>query len=92
MDGTEPGIFSITKDLTKNNVYFSFSDGGKEVTVEPSKNGWDFVFTQYSTILYTDEGVATPYFVRGVLSNPNGVEVALDTLIGFTNITVSDMK
>lgn len=92
MDGTEPGNFSITKDPNKNSVYFSFSDGGKEVTVEPSKNSWDFVFTQYSTILYTDEGIPTPYFVRGVLSNPNGVEVALDTLTGFANITSADIS
>ncbi len=91
MDGTNPATFSISKDTTKNFVYFSFADGGKEVPVEPSKNSWDFVFTQYSTILFTDLGVATPYFVRGVLSNRNGVEVALDSLIGYLNITSADI-
>ena len=92
LDGSNQVTFSITKDPTKNFVYFSFSDEGKEVTVEPSKNNWDFVFTQYSTMLYTDQGVPTPYFVRGVLSNRNGVETALDTLIGFINITSSDLS
>lgn len=91
MDGTDQKIFSISKNPSKNFVYFSFSDGGKEVMAEPQKNSWDFVFTQYSTTLYTGQGIPTPYFVRGVLSNRNGVEVALDSLIGFTNITGADI-
>jgi len=91
MDGTSPGSFSVKKDPSKNFVYFSFSDGGKEVSAEPEKNSWDFVFRQYSTTLYTDDGIATPYFVRGVLSNPNGVTVALDTLIGYAGLTGSDI-
>ena len=92
MDGTEEKMFSISKNPSENFVYYSFADGGKDVTVEPPKNSWDFVFTQYSTILYTDQGIATPYFVRGVLNNRNGVEVALDSLIGFTNITSADIS
>ncbi len=92
MDGANPVAFSISKDPTRNFVYFSFSKGGKEVSIEPAKNSWDFVFTQYSTILFTDQGVATPYFVRGVLSNRSGVEVALDSLIGFFNITAADVS
>ena len=92
MDGTEEKMFSISKNPSENFVYYSFADGGKDVTVEPPKNSWDFVFTQYSTILYTDQGIATPYFVRGVLNNRNGVEVALDSLIGFTNLTSSDIS
>ena len=92
MNGSNSATYSISKDPSRNFVYFSFSDGGKTVNVEPEKKGWDFVFTQYTTTLYTDEGVATPYFVRGALSNPNGVEVALDTLIGYTDITVSDLS
>ena len=92
MDGTEEKMFSISKNPSENFVYYSFADGGKDVTVEPPKNSWDFVFTQYATILYTDQGIATPYFVRGVLNNRNGVEVALDSLIGFTNITSADIS
>lgn len=91
LDGSDPGTFSISKDPSKNFVYFSLSDGGKEVAVEPAKESWDFVFTQYSTTLYTDGGIPTPYFVRGVLSNRFGTEVALDTLIGFTNLTANDI-
>jgi hypothetical protein len=91
MDGSNPGIFNITKDPSTNFVYFSFSDGGEVVNIEPNKNEWDFVFTQYTTTLYTSEGIPTPYFVRGALSNPNGVEVALDSLIGYTNVTSADI-
>jgi hypothetical protein len=92
MDGTEEKMFSISKNPSENFVYYSFAKGGKDVTVEPPKNSWDFVFTQYSTILYTNQGIATPYFVRGVLNNRNGVKVALDSLIGFTNITRADIS
>ncbi len=92
MDGNNSGTFTIVKDSLKDFVYFSFADGGKSVVIEPDKNNWDFVFTQYSTTLYTDQGVPTPYFVRGVLSNRNGVEVALDTLIGFSNLISQDIS
>jgi hypothetical protein len=92
IDGSSPGSFSLTKDASKNFVYFSFSEGGKEVSAEPEKNSWDFVFRQYSTTLYTDEGIATPYLVRGVLINPNGVTAALDTLIGYTGLRGSDIQ
>jgi hypothetical protein len=92
IDGTELVSFSVSKDPAANFSYFNFSAGGKVVAVEPPLYNWDFVFTQYSTILYTDLGIATPYFVRGVLINQNGVEVALDTLTGFANLTSSDLS
>jgi hypothetical protein len=91
LDGSNPGTFSITKDPSTNFNYFSFNNGGQLVSIEPLKDDWDFVFTQYTTTLYTSDNIPTPYFVRGVLSNPNGVEVALDSLTGYTNITGSDI-
>lgn len=87
MDGSNPGTFNITKDTSTNYVYFSFSEGGKAVNVEPRKTDWDIVFTQYTTTLYTSDSIPTPYFVRGALSNPYGVEVALDSISGYSNIT-----
>ncbi len=44
--------------------------------IEPNISDWDIVFTQYATILYTDEGVATDYIVRGTLINPFQTRVA----------------
>jgi hypothetical protein len=92
LNGSNTGTFNIIKDPSRNFVYFSFVDGGKTVPVEPKKDKWDIVFTQYTTTLYTSENVPTPYFVRGGLSNPNGVEVALDSLTGYENITIADIS
>jgi hypothetical protein len=91
-DGSDPQTFEIAKDPSSNYVFFSFSEGGKQVLAEPVKTEWDLEFTQYSTILYTDDGIATPYSVRGVLINRNGVEVALDSLTGYTNISINDIQ
>jgi len=84
--GGIPVVKTIKKDPLFNRIYYHFSEGGKLVKVEPQKNSWDLLFTQYGTILYTDEGVPTPYFVRGVLINPSGVAVNKDTIKNFTEI------
>ncbi len=91
LDGTDPATFAITRDPSANFSYFSFANGGRQVLIEPEKSSWDLEFTQYMTTLYTDQGVPTPYFVRGVLINRNGVEVALDSLAGYSNITFADI-
>jgi len=75
----------VTKDDNLNYVHYSFQDN-KVMHLEPNKNEWDILFTQYFTILFTDDGVPAPYYVRGVLQNPNIVESALDTTISFIEI------
>lgn len=88
LDGTGENTFSITKDPTINYIYFSFDDGGKMVVLEPPKSDWDLVFTQYTTLLFTDAGEPYPYLVTGVLSNPSTIEVAVDTLYDFSSISL----
>ncbi|NJO69029.1 MAG: hypothetical protein HC830_06840 [Bacteroidetes bacterium] len=39
------------------------------------------------TTLYTDNGIPTPYVVRGVYLNPSGVAAMLDTVVGFSSVT-----
>lgn len=78
----------IKKDTAYNQVYYSFSSH-MQVQVEPSRNAWDLLFTQYTTTLYTDQGVAVPYFVRGVLLNPFKVDALCDSLDDFSSITLS---
>ena len=79
----------ITKDTNYNYVYFSM-EFGKEVLAEPGKKDWDLVFNQYYTTLYTDEGLPTPYYVRGVFINPSGITVATDTLNQYLSIGLPD--
>ncbi len=78
----------IAKVNSLNHVHYSFN-GNKVMSLEPGKNDWDILFTQYSTILYTGEGVPTAYFVRGVFLNPDYTESALDTITDFIEIDYS---
>jgi hypothetical protein len=61
------------------------------VPLQPSDSEWDICFTQYSTILFDDFNVATPYLVRGVYLNPAGTTAASDTINSFYDITQYDI-
>jgi len=88
LDGTAENTFSITKDPSINYIFFSFDEGGKQLSLEPPKYGWDLLFTQYTTLLFTDEGDPYPYLVTGVLSNPTNIQVAQDTLYDFSSLSL----
>jgi len=83
----KPG--SVNKDPTVNYLYFGIREGNKVMPLEPPKNKYDLVFTQYTTLLYTDQGAAYPYLVTGVLSNPDGLMVAADTVNVFSSIDLA---
>ncbi len=89
MDSTE---VIIVKDPQYNFKYYEFSDGGREVVHEPPREQWDLHFTQYGSIIYTDDGIPTPYFVRGVLLNQYEVMAALDSLNEFNDITYDSLS
>lgn len=74
--------FEIKKDDTRNYVYFSFKNN-KTVTVEPVKNDWDIVFTQYIHYFYDPY---QPYLVTGVLLNPYNTYAAVDSTADFLKI------
>jgi len=84
-DGSDPDTIEVLKDERFNYTQFSV-ETKSSIQIEPEKEEWDILFQQYFTILYTDDGVPTPYYVRGVLLNPNGVEAALDTIIHFLDM------
>ncbi len=57
--------------LDTSRIYTGFSlERGQIAECEPPKGAWDLYFGQYSTMLYTNEGVPTPYLVTGTLINP----------------------
>ena len=91
---SDPGLSSpdslvLVKDQSFNYLYYSF--GNNEVkALEPRKDEWDILFTQYFTILFTDDGIPAPYYVRGVWLNPNNVESALDTIISFADVNAEN--
>ena len=84
--------FEIPKSTSLNYRYFTTSDNGKMVEIEPDQSLWDLQFTQYGSILYTDEGVPTPYYVRGVLLNRHIVSAAVDSISAFADISFEDIS
>jgi hypothetical protein len=88
LDGSEEHNLLINKDELANFSYFSFDDGGKQLYPEPPKQDYDLLFTQYTTLLFTDVGDPYPYLLTGVLLNRQFiVEVARDTSMIFDQIT-----
>lgn len=86
LDGTEDTTMTITKDDAYNFAFFSFNNGGGVLPIEPPKETWDLVFTQYTHIFY-DEVPVTPYLVTGCLLNRNNTKAILDNTIAFEDIT-----
>jgi len=77
---------AITKDPEVNYVFFSLKSGSA-ISMEPPSNTYDLLFTQYTTMLYTNEGIPYPYLVTGALLNRYMVEAAVDSTTDFLAIT-----
>lgn len=72
-------------------LYTQYSFGTNEaIQIEPATAEWDLIFTQYTTMLFTNEGDAYPYLVTGVLQQYDVVSTAMDTSLIFEDITISD--
>lgn len=85
LNGTLDTTMAILKYADYNLSFLSFNGKAKLVEVEPLKDTWDLVFTQYTHIFYGEEPV-TPYLVTGCILNRNGTRAILDTT-AFENIT-----
>jgi len=92
LDGTDPNTLQISTDPDRRFTLFSFSNGVSSVPVQPANGEWDLCFTQYSTILFDDNNIATPYLVRGVYINMIGTSAARDTINSFDDITAGDIS
>ena len=91
LDGSDEHTALIKTDHARSFTLFSFSSGGIVTPVQPRNNEWDICFTQYSTILFDDNNIATPYLVRGVYLNSVETSAAADTINSFYNITADDI-
>jgi hypothetical protein len=73
--------------LPVDNAYnFSFFNlsAGQQVMVEPPKDEWDLVFTQYTHIFYEPE--ETPYLVTGCLLNRYNTKSLLEETLNFDEV------
>lgn len=85
INNTDVRAYTFTRTSTGTWQTLSFENGINEPQPFPEK--WNLWFTQYTTLLYTDEGEAYPYLVTGVLINRENTTVALDTVHPFTEIS-----
>lgn len=68
--------------------WFSLKTGTMQ-NLEPPKIQYDLLFTQYTTLLFTNEGIPYPYLLTGVLINRSGTSVALDSVNPFHAINLN---
>jgi len=78
---------NVRKDPAVNYIFFNLKSGNM-VSLEPPKQTYDLLFTQYTTMLYTDLGIPYPYLVTGVLLNRYKVEAIVDSTTDFQSITL----
>lgn len=96
LDGSEEDTLLLEKNEDYAFVYFSFENGGEQVTIAPEKTAWDLVFTQYTHIFSeTPENIPQPdtlipYIVTGVLLNNYEVIAEKEFTKPFANITFDD--
>ncbi|MBK6963242.1 MAG: HmuY family protein [Bacteroidales bacterium] len=86
LNGSDERTFSFTKVNGLRYVAMSFESGQNAVQPEPLKTDWDLLFTQYTTLLFTDTGEPYPYLVTGVLLNDTLVSAVMDSITPFESI------
>jgi hypothetical protein len=92
LNGQDQHSGKVIKDPSVNYLWFSLSGGGAVMNLEPPKDSYDLVFTQYTTLLFTSAGEAYPYLVTGVLLNRNGIEAIKDSLLEFNSVTLGNVN
>jgi hypothetical protein len=85
LNNTQVDSIIIEKQTAYNYSYFTFSNGGQQLTMEPPKTEWDIVFTRYRYVFYNTIPY-TPYQVSGVLLNPTGIYAGVDSTMNFDDI------
>lgn len=91
MDNSGKKEVVVEKNNNYNYVQYSFEENGFEIQTEPETTNWDLIFTQYTTLLFTDEGEAYPYLVTGTLINEHLTLVAFDSTMVFKDIELEDV-
>lgn len=74
--------YTLSSDTNYRFIGFNFSSQQK-VYIEPQKNQWDLLFTQYT------EKLSEPYLVTGCLINTPHTAAIMNTNISFENINYS---
>ncbi len=90
LNGTDQVSVKVDKGSDTNFIYFSFRNGGEQIYPEPPKTAYDLLFTQYTTLLFTNDGTPYPYLVTGVYINHFNTLVARDSITVFDSISMDE--
>lgn len=82
---------AVTKSGEAVYRHYSFITGNN-CPQEPSRFDWDLLFTQYTTLLFTDVGDPYPYVLTGVLTNDPDVTVFSDSIMKFSEIKWENVR
>lgn len=88
-DNTEIINAQVVKSVNALFTQYSFEQQA-QIQTEPVVDEWDLLFTNYTTMLYTNEGIPYPYLVTGVLQKYGLGSVAVDSTLVFEDIVKSD--
>lgn len=81
MTGANEQIILVEKDPLYHFVHLNLTDG-EVYTLEPPKDNWHLLFSQYTGKTPDQQGVYYDYFVRGVLLNREGISaLVLDSAL-----------
>ncbi|MFN7313329.1 MAG: HmuY family protein [Bacteroidota bacterium] len=88
-NGEQSKTFIITKDPAKNQVYFSFGNGGSYLNFEPVSEDWDLCFLSYRWIYY-EFNPPLLYSVAGTFINHKFLEASADSTskLDYTSIQI----
>lgn len=89
MHGNNLTTVDIARDHSKNQVYFSFGNGGEVLNFEPKTTTWDFCFLKYRWIYY-EFNPPLLYEVAGTYINTNNLSVCVDSNSTFNQIGIAD--
>jgi hypothetical protein len=87
-DGSDEHISNIKRDTLYNYKMFSFGNGGEELTIEPPRKDWDFMFTKFIAFLKYNNSLL-PYGVTGIIINHTEVSVYSDSLSNYSDINLN---
>lgn len=89
LDNSDEQQLSVTREENRTRVRVSLSNGGSILLSEPAIEDWDLLFSSYTETLF-DGNDSIAYLVTGVLINPAGTEVSVDTT-SFAALTATSL-
>jgi len=96
LNDPEGDTIQIEKNNNFNNLFFSFSNNGKIVEIEPPNSSWDLNFTQFglANLIIKDSLVVDTAFTWTdfIVFNNTQRQIACDTFKAFDDITFWDAE